>query len=110
PLSRAPPAELAADQGVEADGDRRRVLARRRAQQATHADLRHRLLLEGGPRCVPRARRGRAAPRPSAPGPAARPLPLRGGLARRGAVASEGNGDLERAGGPAARGERATRI
>ncbi len=43
-LPRAAPAELDADQGAEADRPRRRVLARRRAQQAAHADLRHRVL------------------------------------------------------------------
>ena len=77
PLPRAAPAELEADQGGQADGPRRRVLARRRAQQAADADLRHGLLRPGRPRRVPRAPRGGARARPPPARPAARPLPPR---------------------------------
>ena len=44
PLPRPAPAGLEADQGAEADGPRRRVLARRRDEAAADADLRHRVL------------------------------------------------------------------
>ena len=64
PLPRPAPPGLEADQGAEADGARRRVLARRREEQAADADLRHRLLRPEGPRRVPRAPRGGAAARP----------------------------------------------
>src|SRR5205085_4806688 len=74
------------------------------------ADLRHRLLLEGGARPVPGAAGGRQAARPPAARPAARPLPLRGVLSRRGALAPEGDGALELARGPPADGERAARL
>ena len=47
PLPRPAPPDLEADQGVQADRPRRRVLARRRAQQAAHPHLRHRVLLAG---------------------------------------------------------------
>ena len=39
-----------ADQGVQADVGRRRLLARRRRTADAHADLRHGVPLEGGPR------------------------------------------------------------
>ena len=64
PLPRPAPPELEADQGVQADEPRGRLLARRRAQQAADPDLRHRLLLPGGPRRVPRAARGGEEARP----------------------------------------------
>ena len=54
PLPRPAPAELEADQGLQADEHRRRLLARRRAQQAADPHLRHRLLLAGRSRRVPR--------------------------------------------------------
>ncbi len=54
---------------------RRRLLARRRAQPAADPDLRHRLLLAGGPRRLPRAARGGAEARPPPPRRPARPLP-----------------------------------
>ena len=53
-----------ADQGVQAHGPRRRLLARRRAQHAADADLRHRVLPPGRPRRAPRAARGGAQARP----------------------------------------------
>ena len=64
PLPRPAPAEREADQGVQADRPRRRLLARRRAQHAADPHLRHRLLLAGRPRRAPRAARGGARPRP----------------------------------------------
>ena len=64
PLPRPAPAEREADQGVQADRARRRLLARRRAQQAADPHLRHRLLLAGRPRRVSRAARAGARPRP----------------------------------------------
>ena len=62
------------DQGDQAELGRGRLLARRRAPRAADPDLRHRLLLEEGPRGAPRAdRRGRSA-RPPPARPRARPL------------------------------------
>jgi hypothetical protein len=102
-LCRGPaPAELEADQGAEADRPRRRVLARRRAQQAAHPHLRHRVLLAGGPRRVPAPARGGAQARPPPARHPARPLPLRRALAGLAVLAPEGDGDLERARGPCA--------
>ncbi len=69
PLPRPAPPERRADQGRQADEPRGRVLARRRAQHAADADLRHRLLLAGRPRRAPRAARAGARARP----PPARP-------------------------------------
>jgi hypothetical protein len=62
PLPRSRTCRTRADQGDQADGPRRRLLARRRAQPAADADLRHGLLLSGRPRLVPRAARGGEAP------------------------------------------------
>ena len=77
-------------------------------QQAADADLRHRLLLAGRPRRAPRAARGGARARPPPARRAARPLPLLRHLARLAVLAPEGDGDLERARGPAPpRGSRA---
>ena len=101
PLPRPAPAEREADQGVQADRPRRRVLARRRAEHPAHPHLRHRLLLAGRPRRVPRAARGGAQARPPQARRAARPLPPRGDLARLAVLAPEGDGDLERARGHA---------
>ena len=106
PLPRAAPAELEADQGGEADRARRRVLARRLGQAAAHADLRHRLLLEGGPRRASRAARGGAQARPPAARHPARPLPPLGPLAGLAVLAPEGDGDLEHPRGPAPPRER----
>ena len=75
PLPRAAPAEHDADQGVQADRPRRRLLARRRAQHAADPHLRHRVLHAGRPRRVPRAARGGARARPPPARHAARPLP-----------------------------------
>ena len=55
PLPRPAPAEREADQGVQAHRPRRRVLARRREEQAAHPHLRHRLLLAGRSRRAPRS-------------------------------------------------------
>ena len=82
PLPRPAPAELEADQGVQADRPRRRVLARRRAQHAADAHLRHRVLLAGRPRRLPRAARGGARARPPPARAAARPVPPLRALAR----------------------------
>ena len=64
PLPRPAPPGLGADQGVQADRPRRRLLARRRAEQAADPDLRHGVLLAGRPRRAPRAARGGAHARP----------------------------------------------
>ena len=83
---------------------RRRLLARRRAQPAADADLRHRLLLAGGSRRVPRADRGGEEARPPPARHPARPLPPLRRLARLAVLAPEGDGALERArGSPPAR-------
>ena len=105
PLPRSAPPELEADQGAQAHEPRRRVLARRRAQQAADADLRHRLLLAGGSRPPPRAagRGAQARPPPARARP--RPVPPLRALAGLAVLAPEGNGDLERARGSAPRGE-----
>ena len=63
-----------ADQGGQAELDRRRLLARRREPRDADPDLRHRLLLEEGPRPAPRADRGGEGARPPPPRPPARPL------------------------------------
>ena len=76
PLPRPAPPELGADQGVQAHRPRRRLLARRRAQQAADAHLRHGVLLAGRSRRAPRAARGGTRARPPPPRHAARPLPL----------------------------------
>ena len=100
-VPRPAPPERDADQGGQADESRRRVLARRRAQHAAHADLRHRVLLPGRPRRAPRAARAGTRARPQTARDAARPLsPLRP-LARVAVLASQGHGALERARGPA---------
>ena len=59
---------------------------------------------------LPRAARGGAQARPPAARHAARPVPPRGGLARLAVLAPEGDGDLERARGPAPAREHATRL
>src|SRR5438034_263861 len=82
-----------ADQGDQADEPRRRVLARRRAQQAADADLRDGVLFEGGPRPVPRAARGGPPARPPPDRPATRPVPLQRTLAWVGVLAPERDGD-----------------
>ena len=97
PLPRPAPAGLLADQGLQADRARRRLLARRRAKHAADADLRHRLLPSGRPRVPPGAARGGAPARPPPARDTARPLPLLGRLARLAVLAPEGDGDLERA-------------
>ena len=88
PVPRAAPPGLAPDQGAPADRPRRRVLARRREEHAADADLRHRVLLAGRPRRLPRAARGGEAARPSTAGRAAGHLPLRRPLTRLAALAS----------------------
>ena len=80
-------------------GARRRLLARRREEHAADPHLRHRVLLAGRPRRVPRAARGGAQARPPPARRAARPLPPRGDLAGLAVLAPEGDGDLERARG-----------
>ena len=110
PLPRPAPPELEADQGVEADQPRRRVLARRREEQAADPHLRHRVLRPEGSRRVPADARGGAQARPSPARRAARSLPFRRALARLAVLAPEGDGDLERARGPAPPRERAARL
>ena len=58
PLPRPAPAELGADQGLQAHVARRRLLARRLEQHAADPDLRDRVLHPEGPRREPRAARG----------------------------------------------------
>ncbi len=53
-----------ADQGDQAELGRGRLLARRRAPRAAHPDLRHRVLLEEGPRGAPQTDRGSRSARP----------------------------------------------
>ena len=88
PLPRPAPPELGADQGDQAPLARGRVLARRRAQPTADAGLRHRLLLAGGPRRVPRADRGGEEARPPPARHPARPLPPLRRLARLAVLAS----------------------
>ncbi len=71
--------------------------------------LRHRVLLAGRPRRLPRAARAGARARPPQARRAARPLPPLRPLARVAVLAPEGNGDLERARGPAPPREPAAR-
>ncbi len=110
PLPRPAPAGLEADQGDQAHVARRGVLARRRAEHAADADLRHGVLLPGRPRRVPRAARGGEGARPPQARPRARPLPLRRALAGLAVLAPEGDGALQRARGPAPPRERAARL
>ncbi len=110
PLPRPAPAGLEADQGGQADRPRRRVLARGREEHAADADLRHRLLLAGGSRRVPRAAGGGEAPRPPPARPAARPLPPRRQRSWHAVLAPEGDGALEPPRGPAAAREREARL
>ena len=110
PLPRPAPPELEADQGAQAHRPRRRVLARRLDAAAAHADLRHGVLLAGGSRRASRAARGGAQARPPRARAAARSLPSLRALARLAVLASEGDGDLERARGPAPPREPAARL
>ena len=77
------------------------LLARRREEQAADPHLRHRVLQPGRPRRAPRAARGGPRPRPPPARRPARPLPLLRHLAGLAVLAPEGDGDLERARGPA---------
>ena len=65
-----------ADPGVQADADRRGVLARQREEQAAPAHLRHRLGDQGGARGAPAPARGGRAARPPQARPRARPVQL----------------------------------
>src|SRR5215210_5696405 len=109
-LPRAAPAGLEADQGAQADLARRRLLARRRAQHAADPHLRHRLLLAGRPRRLPRAAGAGEGTGPPPPRNPARPLPLRRALAGVALLAPERDGDLERARGSAPLREREARV
>ena len=71
-----------AHQGVQAAVAGGRLLARRRAQQDADPHLRHRVLLEAGPRASPRAARAGARARPPPARPAARPVHAPAGVAR----------------------------
>ena len=86
------------------------LLARGRAQQAADPDLRDGFLRPGRPRRVPREPRAGAGARPPPARRAARPLPPLGPRARDAVLAPEGDGDLERARGPAAAREREARL
>ena len=109
-LPRPAPPGLEADQGGQADLARRCLLARRRAQQAADPDLRHRVLLPGRSRRLSRAPRAGEGTRPPQARPRARPLPPLRGVARLAVLASEGDGDLERARGSAAAREQEARL
>ena len=109
-LPRPAPPGLVADQGVQAHGPRRRLLARRREEHAADPDLRHGVLQPGRPRRLSRAARAGARERPPAARAAARPVPLRRALAGLAVLASEGDDADQRARGrPSAR-ERAARL
>ena len=110
PLPRPAPAGLEADQGDQADLARGRLLARRREEHAADPDLRHRLLLAGRSRRVPRAARAGEGARPPPARPRARPLPPLRGVARVAVLAPEGDGALERARGPAPAREHEARL
>ena len=111
PLPRPAPADLGADQGLQAHLARRRLLARRREEHAADADLRDGVLQPEGPRRAPRAARAGARPRP--PASSGQQLDLfhfdehSPGIA---VLAPEGHGDLQRARGPPAARERAARL
>ena len=64
PVPGPAPADHEADPGVQADAQRRGVLARRREEQAAPAHLRHRLGVEGGARGAPAPDRGGREARP----------------------------------------------
>ena len=81
PLPRPARALDRPDQGDQAQLGRRRLLARRRDAPDADPHLRHRLLLEEGPRRPPGADRAGQGARPPPPRPPARPLHA----ARRGA-------------------------
>ena len=99
-LCRGPaPPDLGADQGLQAHLARRRLLARRREEHPADAHLRDRLLQPEGPRRAPRAARAGARARPPAARSPARPVPLRRAVAGVAVLASEGDGDLQRARG-----------
>ena len=81
-----------------------------RAEHAADAHLRDRVLQPEGSRRAPRAARAGAGARPPAARRAARSLPLRRALAGVAVLASEGDGDLQRARGSATARERAARL
>ena len=86
PVPRPAPADHEADPGVQADAERRGVLARRREEQAAPARLRHRLGDQGGAGGAPAPDRGGRASRPPQARPRPRPvlLPRRARLRPRG--------------------------
>ena len=93
-LPRAPhPADRAA-QALQAAACRRRLLAGRREAADAAADLRHGVVQEGGPRCLPAPAGGGPPPRPPRAGQAARSFLDPGdGRARAGLLASQGGHD-----------------
>ncbi len=111
PLPRPAPAGLEADQGGQADRPRGRVLARRRAQHAADADLRHRLLLARptSTRTSSGWRRRRRATTAGS-GRSSTSSTSRRALARLAVLAPEGDGALERARGPPPAREREARL
>ena len=106
PVPRAAPADHPADPRVQADAQRRRVLAGQREEPAAAADLRHRVADPRRAEGVPAAARGGGPPRPPQarrrPGPVL--LPRRDRL-RPGGVPPQGRhhppGDGELLAGPA---------
>ena len=95
-----------ADQGDQAQLARRRLLARRREAPDADPDLRHRLLLQEGPRRAPRADRAGEGARPPPPRPPARHLHAARGGARDALLAAQRDDpaapDRGRGAGPAA--------
>ena len=102
PLPRAAPPELGADQGVQADRPRRRLLARRRAQHPADPDLRHGVLLAGRSRRATSSGSRRRSKRDHRRlGTQLDLFHFSDALAGLAVLAPEGDGDLERARGPA---------
>ena len=100
-MPRPAPADHQADPGVQADAQRRGVLAGRREEQAAPAHLRHRVGEQGGARGAPAPDRGGRAARPPQARPRARPLLLprrdrlgAGGLPPQGRRDQAGDGGL----------------
>ena len=98
PLPRPARADHEADQGLQAAVGCRRLLARGLEQQDAHARLWDRVLLEQGPRGVPRAARARPRQRPSPARPAARDVRLLGDRAGFGVLVPARHRRVERAG------------
>ena len=93
----APPLHRQARQGVQADAHLGRVLARRSRQRDAPAGLRHRVGEREAARGIPPHAGGGRAARPPPARPRDGPLPLPGGIAGLGVLASEGPAALPHA-------------